>query len=158
MQQHQFTKAIFPGSFDPFTIGHESLVLRSLSLFDEIVIAIGINNDKHAYFTTEQRLDLIKTVFEGYSNIEVVAYDGLTIDFAKKIGATHILRGLRNVADFEFEQAIAHTNKQISGIDTFFLLTMPEHSSISSSIVRDILRFKGDVSMFIPQRIRHIVK
>lgn len=150
------TKAIFPGSFDPFTVGHESIVRRGLDIFDEIVIAIGVNSDKHSYFSVEQRIYFIRTLFE--DKLQVLTYNGLTVDFAKEIGATHILRGLRTSADFEFERAIAQVNKKLSGIDTTFLLTTPEHTPISSSIVRDILRHGGDVSDFVPTPIYNLMK
>lgn len=150
------TKAIFPGSFDPFTVGHESIVRRGLEIFDEIVIAVGVNSDKHGYFTIEQRVDFIKTLFN--NELEVITYTGLTVDCARMIGATHILRGLRTSADFEFERAIAQVNKKLSGIDTTFLLTTPEHTPISSSIVRDILRHGGDVSDFVPAPICNLMR
>ena len=152
------TKAIFPGSFDPFTVGHESIVLRGLSMFDKVVVAVGVNNEKHGYFAVDKRIMLIEKVFEGVENVEVASYEGLTVDFARQIGATHILRGLRTSSDFEFERAIALTNKQISGIDTAFLLTAPEHMHVSSSVIRDIMRYGGDVSAFLPERIRDLVK
>jgi pantetheine-phosphate adenylyltransferase len=150
------TKAIFPGSFDPFTVGHESIVRRGLEIFDEIVIAVGMNSDKHGYFTIEQRVEFIKTLFN--NELEVITYTGLTVDCARMIGATHILRGLRTSADFEFERAIAQVNKKLSGIDTTFLLTTPEHTPISSSIVRDILRHGGDVSDFVPAPICNLMR
>ncbi|MBP5364709.1 MAG: pantetheine-phosphate adenylyltransferase [Bacteroidales bacterium] len=152
------TKAIFPGSFDPFTVGHESIVLRGLSMFDKVVVAVGVNNEKHGYFAVDKRIMLIEKVFEGVENVEVASYEGLTVDYARQIGATHILRGLRTSSDFEFERAIALTNKQISGIDTAFLLTAPEHMHVSSSVIRDIMRYGGDVSAFLPERIRDLVK
>ncbi len=150
------TKAIFPGSFDPFTVGHESIVRRGLEIFDEIVIAVGINSDKHGYFSIDQRVMFIKALFN--NEVQVLTYNGLTVDFARKIGATHILRGLRTAADFEFERAIAQINKKLSGIDTTFLLTTPEHTPISSSIVRDILHHDGDVSEFVPTPIYNLMK
>ncbi|MGV8827753.1 MAG: pantetheine-phosphate adenylyltransferase [Breznakibacter sp.] len=150
-------KAIFPGSFDPFTVGHENVVLRSLDLFDEIVIAIGYNSNKHDFFPIEKRIDWIEKVFEKYPQVRVEKYQGLTVEFAKEVGATHILRGLRTSADFEYERAIAQVNKSMSGIDTVFLLTTPEHTPVNSSIVRDIIRHGGDASKFIPVAIRHLV-
>ncbi len=150
-------KAIFPGSFDPFTVGHENVVLRSLDLFDEIVIAIGYNSNKHDFFPIEKRIDWIEKVFEKYPQVRVEKYQGLTVEFAKEVGATHILRGLRTSADFEYERAIAQVNKSMSGIDTVFLLTTPEHTPVNSSIVRDIIRHGGDASKFIPLAIRHLV-
>jgi len=150
-------KAIFPGSFDPFTVGHENVVLRSLDLFDEIVIAIGYNSNKHDFFPIEKRIEWIEKVFEGHPQVRVAKYQGLTVEFAKEIGATHVLRGLRTSADFEYERAIAQVNKSMSGIDTVFLLTTPEHTPVNSSIVRDIIRHGGDASMFIPHAIRHLI-
>ncbi len=155
---HKPTKAIFPGAFDPFTVGHENIVLRGLELFDSIVVAIGVNSEKKCYFSTEERIMHIKTVFEAYPNIEVAAYEGLTVDFAKQIGASHILRGIRTSADFEYERAIAQVNKQMTGIDTAFLLTKPEHTPVNSTIVRDILRHGGDASLFLPEKLREIIK
>lgn len=158
MGQNIHTKAIFPGSFDPFTIGHESIVRRGLTLFDEIVVAVGVNCDKKSYFSTEQRIAFIKKIFENEPRISVATYNGLTIDFAKQIGATHILRGLRSSTDFEFEAPIAHANRQMSGIDTTFILTLPEHAPICSSIVRDIHRNGGDISQFVPEEITNLIK
>lgn len=149
--------AIFPGSFDPFTVGHENVVLRSLDLFDEIVIAIGYNSNKHDFFPIEKRIEWIEKVFEDHPQVRVAKYQGLTVEFAKEIGATHVLRGLRTSADFEYERAIAQVNKSMSGIDTVFLLTTPEHTPVNSSIVRDIIRHGGDASKFIPQAIRHLI-
>ena len=155
---HRPTKAVFPGAFDPFTVGHENIVLRGLELFDEIVVAIGVNSEKNCYFSTAQRMDFIRIVFEGNPNVIVDTYSGLTVDYARQIGATHILRGIRTSADFEYERAIAQVNKQMTGIDTAFLLTTPEHTPITSTIVRDILRHNGDASMFLPEKLRTIIK
>ena len=151
-------RAIFPGSFDPFTVGHESIVLRSLEIFDEIVVAVGVNSEKRCMFSVERRVEFIKTVFAERPEVTVTTYEGLTVDFAKKVGCSHILRGLRTSADFEFERAIAQVNRQMTGIDTAFLLTTPEHTPINSTIVRDILRHGGDASLFLPERIRTMVK
>ncbi|MGN0010320.1 MAG: pantetheine-phosphate adenylyltransferase [Marinilabiliaceae bacterium] len=151
-------RAIFPGSFDPFTVGHESIVLRGLDIFDEIVVAVGVNADKRCMFSTERRVEFIETVFADRPQVSVSTYEGLTVDFAKEIGCSHILRGLRTSADFEFERAIAQVNRQMTGIDTVFLLTTPEHTPINSTIVRDILRHGGDASLFLPQRIRGLVR
>lgn len=151
-------RAIFPGSFDPFTVGHESIVLRGLEIFDEIVVAVGINSDKRCMFSAERRVEFIRTVFAEHPQVSVETYDGLTVDFAKQIGCTHILRGLRTSADFEFERAIAQVNRQMTGIDTVFLLTTPEHTPVNSTIIRDILRHGGDASLFLPERIRNMVK
>ncbi len=151
-------RAIFPGSFDPFTVGHESIVLRGLEIFDEIVVAVGVNSEKRCMFSVERRVEFIKTVFAERPEVTVTTYEGLTVDFAKKVGCSHILRGLRTSADFEFERAIAQVNRQMTGIDTAFLLTTPEHTPINSTIVRDILRHGGDASLFLPERIRTMVK
>jgi len=147
--------AVFPGTFDPFTLGHESIVNRAQDLFDKIYIAIGNNAQKDALFSLDERKDFINQVFNGNPKIEIVHYEGLTIDFCKKLGANYILRGLRTAADFEYERAIAQVNKAMfEGIETVFLLTMPEHTPINSSIVRDILRHGGDASKFIPKQLK----
>lgn len=146
--------AVFPGSFDPITKGHESVIKRSLPLFDKIIVAVGINTEKAGYFPIEKRLKWIEQVFAGEKKIEVVTYTGLTVDFCRKVNARFILRGLRTSADFEFERAIAQTNKfMLPEIDTVFMLTTPELTPINSTIVRDIFRNGGDPSRFIPQGI-----
>ena len=143
--------AVFPGSFDPFTVGHESVVRRALPLFDKIIIAIGVNTQKKSFLQPEGKLKLVKDVFKGEEKIEAELYSGLTIDFCLKTGASYILRGLRTSADFEYERAISHLNKSMKPeIETVFILTSPEHSHIFSTIVRDILIFGGDASKFIP--------
>lgn len=147
-------KAIFPGSFDPLTLGHHDIISRGAELFDEVVVAIGINATKKYMFSLEQRVSFIKNAFTEYPNIKVVTYSGLTVDFCKKIDAQFILRGLRNPADFEFEKAIAHTNKVLTGIDTIFLLTDASTSFISSSIVRDVIRNNGDYTALVPKTVR----
>jgi pantetheine-phosphate adenylyltransferase len=147
-------KAIFPGSFDPFTIGHENVVVRALDLFDEIVIAVGYNSNKADFFPVDTRMAWIKSVFENESRISVDKYEGLTVDFAQEIGATHILRGIRTSADFEYERAIAQVNKLMTGIDSVFLLTTPEHTPVNSSIVRDIIKHGGDASQFLPKQMK----
>ncbi|MBF6628517.1 MAG: pantetheine-phosphate adenylyltransferase [Proteiniphilum sp.] len=143
--------ALFPGTFDPFTIGHESLVRRGLSLMDEIVIAIGVNESKKSYFTLEKRLDMIRKLYKDEPRVTVESYDSLTIDFAKKMGARYILRGIRSVVDFEYEKTIADMNRTISGIETFVLFTEPALTHISSTQVRELLRYGSDVSSFIPK-------
>ena len=149
------TIAVFPGSFDPITKGHENIVKRALPLFDEIVIGIGSNSTKKHFLSLEKREEFAKKTFAGIKNIRVVVYDGLTVDFCKKVGATHILRGLRTSADFEFERAIGQMNHAMApGIDNVFLVSDPSLSHISSSIVREILLFKGDVSIFVPDAIK----
>lgn len=146
--------AVFPGSFDPITLGHYDIIKRGVSLFDKIIVAIGVNAEKKYMFSLEDRLDFIRESFKDEPKIEVVTYEGLTIDLCKKVGAPFILRGLRNPADFEFEKAIAHTNRQLSNIDTVFLLTAAETSFISSSIVRDVLRNGGDYTILVPDSVR----
>ena len=143
--------ALFPGSFDPITLGHLDVIKRALPLFDKIIVAIGTNANKNYMFSLEQRMSWIETSFSGENKIEVLTYEGLTIDFAKSVGAQFLLRGLRNPADFEFEKAISLANqKMASDIETVFLLTSSETSFISSSIVRDVIRNGGDYSLFVP--------
>ena len=144
--------AVFPGSFDPITIGHESVIKRALPLFDELYVAIGINSDKKGFFPVEQRIEWVKRVFADYPEIKVIQYEGLTVDICRKLGAQYILRGLRTSADFEFERSIGQVNKKLfNNIETVFFLTLPEHTSINSSIVRDILQHGGDASDFVPK-------
>ncbi len=147
-------KAIFPGSFDPFTAGHESVVERALPLFEKIFIAVGENISKHNMLSIEKRIELIEKVFKGDNKIEVVSYSGLTVEFAKKNNCQYILRGLRTSADFEFERAIGQTNKLLNEeVETVFILTKPEHTFISSSIVRDVYKNNGDLTPFLPKGI-----
>jgi len=147
--------AIFPGSFDPITKGHESLVNRALPLFDKIIIAIGNNSEKNdSLFPLKSRINWIKQTFNNKPKVEVKEYDGLTIDFCKKMKAGFILRGLRTSADFEFERAIAQTNRFLAkNIETIFILTTPEHTSITSTIVREVFKNGGDASLFVPKGI-----
>ncbi|WP_448607333.1 pantetheine-phosphate adenylyltransferase [Paenimyroides ceti] len=147
-------KAVFPGSFDPITNGHEDIIRRALPLFDEIIIAIGINAEKKYMFPLEKRKEFIEETFKDEPKIKVATYKGLTIDFCKQNNAQFILRGLRNPADFEFEKAIAHTNRVLSKIETVFLLTAASTSYISSSIVRDVLRNNGDYKVLVPKAVR----
>lgn len=142
-------KALFPGSFDPFTKGHEFIVNQSLVLFDEIVIGIGINTEKKHLFDLEKRKAHIEHLFAGHKKLSVKAYQGLTVEFCKKISATHIIRGLRNSIDFEYEKSIAQMNRSMSEIETVFILTSQELSPINSSIVREIHKNKGDISLFV---------
>jgi len=147
--------AIFPGSFDPITKGHESVILRALPLFDKIVVAIGVNSEKHGFFPLEQRKLWLQEVFADQAKIEIVSYQGLTIDYCLKENIRFILRGLRTSADFEFERTIGQMNKSMHpDIETVFLLTTPEHTHINSSIVREIIRNGGDVSAFVPARLK----
>lgn len=144
--------AIFPGSFDPFTVGHESIVVRALPLFKKIIISIGHNINKEYYFPLEKRLEWIKKLFKDNSKVEVKTYRGLTVDFCKQVNARYILRGLRTSSDFEYERAVGQINKAMyPEIETVFLLTMPQHTAINSTIVRDIIRYGGDASLFLPE-------
>ena len=147
-------RALFPGSFDPITLGHYDIIKRALDLFDEIVVAIGVNGDKNYMFTVEQRKEFIEKAFADEPKVKVTTYQGLTVDCCKEIDAQFILRGLRNPADFEFEKAIAHTNRKLSQIETVFLLTAARTSFISSSIVRDVIRNHGDYTVLVPESVR----
>jgi len=147
-------KAVFPGSFDPITLGHVDIISRALPLLDELIIAIGVNDAKKYMFTLEERINFIKETFKNEPKITVETYKGLTIDYCKEVGADYMLRGLRNPADFEFEKAIAQTNRKLSGIDTLFLLTSADTSYISSSIVRDVLRNGGNYTVLVPDSVR----
>jgi pantetheine-phosphate adenylyltransferase len=150
--------AIFPGSFDPFTIGHENIVLRGLEMFDKVIIAVGFNSNKKEFFPIDKRVEWIRDVFWDNPAISVKKYEGLTVEFAAEVGAKYILRGLRTAADFEYERAIAQVNKAMSGIDSVFLLTQPEHTPVNSSIVRDILKHGGDAGKFLPVKIREGIR
>lgn len=147
-------RAIFPGSFDPITLGHVDIIRRSLPLFDELVIAIGINTNKKYMFSLEQRKAFISECFEGEPKIKVATYEGLTVDYCTKIGADFIVRGLRNPADFEFEKTITQVNRRLSEIETVFLLTSSESAFISSSIVREVIQFGGDYRSMVPDSVR----
>jgi pantetheine-phosphate adenylyltransferase len=146
-------KAIFPGSFDPITLGHYDIIKRGITLFDEVIVAIGVNADKKYMFSLEERKIFIEKAFENEPKVKVITYEGLTIDLCKKEKAQFILRGLRNPADFEFEKAIAHVNRKLSKIETVFLLTASNTSYISSSIVRDVIRNGGDYKKFVPDSV-----
>ncbi|MEC8211464.1 MAG: pantetheine-phosphate adenylyltransferase [Bacteroidota bacterium] len=147
-------RALFPGSFDPFTLGHQDIVERGVTIFDEIVIGIGHNADKNYMFSLDQRKMFIEQCFQNNPKVKVMDYVGLTIDFCKSINANYLLRGVRNNGDFEFEKAIARTNRELSEIETVFLLTSVQTSFISSSIVREIIRNKGDYKRFVPDCVR----
>ena len=143
-------RAIFPGSFDPFTIGHYDIVLRGLQLFDEIIIGIGHNINKREAFPLEERINAIQRAFNSEPRIKVMAYDGLTVDFAAEQHAQFILRGVRSVQDFEYERNIAEANKQLSGIETVLLYTRPEYAHISSTLLRDLHAHGKDISPYLP--------
>ena len=146
--------AVFPGSFSPFTIGHQAIVERGLLIFDKIIIAIGENNEKKHFFSINDRIQWIQNVYLKHPKIKVKSYKGLTVDFCKKEDANFILRGLRNSNDFKFERNITQTNKQLNNeIETIFFMTPPELSHISSTIIRDIIKNGGDVSQFLPKEI-----
>jgi pantetheine-phosphate adenylyltransferase len=146
-------KAIFPGSFDPLTLGHVDIINRAVKLFDEIIIAVGENSSKDYMFSIEQRINFIEIKFKKNSKVRVMNYSGLTIDFCKEIGVDFIVRGLRNPADFEFEKTIAQTNRHLSKFETVFLLTSSQTSFISSSIVREIIKHGGDFKKLVPNSV-----
>lgn len=147
--------ALFPGSFDPITLGHVDIIERALPLFDKIIIAVGTNSAKKYMFTLEQRLTWIKEAFKDEPKIQVVTYTGLTVDFAQSSGADFLLRGLRNPADFEFEKAIAQANRQlVHNLETVFLLTSARYAYISSSIVREVYLHGGNFAEFVPASVR----
>lgn len=143
-------KALFAGSFDPFTRGHQSIVDRTLAIADEVVIAIGVNSGKTPMFSLEQRTEMIRRVYAGNERVRVESYSGLTTDFAQSIGATFLVRGVRSIMDFETEKNIADVNRKLTGIETVLLITEPEFSSISSSIVRELMSYGRDVTEFLP--------
>ncbi|MFB9054370.1 pantetheine-phosphate adenylyltransferase [Formosa undariae] len=147
-------RAIFPGSFDPITLGHLDIISRAVNVFDEVIVAIGINSDKKYMFTLDERLQFIKDTFKDEPRVKVTTYSGLTVDFCIKMDVEFILRGLRNPADFEFEKAIAQTNRKLSEIETVFLLTSSKTSFISSSIVRDVIRHNGNYTLLVPDNVR----
>ena len=148
-------RAVFPGSFDPITLGHVSVVNRALPLFDEIVIAIGINSEKRGMFSSLQRKQWIEKVFKDEPRVRVETFEGLTVDYCKKIHARFILRGLRTAADFEFERGIGQVNRKLAPqIDTIFILTEAEYTPVSSSIVRDVIRHGGDISGLVPDVVK----
>lgn len=147
-------RAIFPGSFDPITLGHYDIIKRGVQLFEEVIVAIGVNADKKYMFSLEQRKQFIEEAFKDEPKVSVVTYKGLTVDFCKKNNVKFILRGLRNPADFEFEKAIAHTNRDLAPIETVFLLTSASTSYIASSIVRDVIRNDGDFSKLVPSSVK----
>lgn len=147
-------RALFPGSFDPLTLGHCDIISRGVTLFDEIIVAIGVNAEKKYMFSLEDRKGFIEETFKDEPKVKVMTYEGLTVDFCQELGVEFILRGLRNPADFEFEKAIAHTNRCLSEIETVFLLTSSKTSFIASSIVRDVIRNHGDYTKLVPDTVR----
>ena len=142
--------AIFPGTFDPFTIGHDALVRRALDLVDELYIAIGINTEKRTMLSLEERIERITTLYGDEPRIHVVSYEGLTTDFAQSVSAKFIIRGVRNTIDFEYEKNIADINRMLTGIDTLLLISEPQHAAISSSMVRELAHFGKDISKYLP--------
>ena len=147
-------RAVFPGSFDPITLGHVDIIKRAANIFDEIIVAVGINKEKKHLFSNDVRIKFIKETFIKEPKIKVKKYKGLTINFCKKNNINTILRGVRNPSDFEFEKAIAHTNYKLSGVETVFLITNPEFSYISSSIVREIIENNGNYKKLVPKTVR----
>lgn len=146
--------AVFPGSFDPITTGHVDLILRSLPLFDKIVVAIGVNSAKKTLFSLETRLAWLKEVFKDESKIEVGHFEGLTVEYCKSISANYLIRGLRNASDFDYEKTISQLNSVIGdGLETFFLIAKPGYSHVSSTIVREIIKAGGDASAFVPKEV-----
>ncbi|MDR9456542.1 MAG: pantetheine-phosphate adenylyltransferase [Salegentibacter sp.] len=147
-------KAVFPGSFDPLTLGHTDVIDRALPLFEEIILAIGTNSDKNYMFSLEERLHFLKETYKDIPKVKVMTYKGLTVDFCKEQGADFLLRGLRSVQDLEFEKAIGQTNYKMAGIDTVFLICSSGHSHISSTVVRDVIRHGGDYEFMVPDVVR----
>ena len=145
--------AVFAGSFDPFTNGHKAVLDMALPLFEEVIVAIGSNSEKRGFMTIEQRIDYVKTLYQSNPQVCVASYTSLTVDFCKQQGAQYLIRGLRNASDFQYEQPIAQTNKQIAGIEPVFFVTPPEFSHISSSIVRELLSYGADVSKLVPLKV-----
>lgn len=146
--------AIFPGSFDPFTVGHESIVLRACNLFDEIIVAVGVHSGKVPLMTSASRVAMINEVFKDSPKVSCQSFEGLTVDFCTKVKANYMLRGIRTAADFEYERAVAQINKRmLPEVESVFLLTSPEHTPVNSTIIRDIIRNNGDASQFLPAGI-----
>jgi len=147
-------RAIFPGTFDPFTVGHYSIVMRGLTFFDEIVIGIGLNQSKKTLFSVEKRLDLIIQAFKDEPRVKIASYNSLTVDFAKSVEADYILRGLRSVGDFEYERTVADANRKLTGVETVILFTEAEYSFISSTVTRDLISYGKDISAFLPPNVK----
>src|ERR1035437_1484087 len=147
-------RAIFPGSFDPFTVGHFSIVQRGLSFFDEIVIGIGLNQSKKTLFSVEKRLDIIQQAFIDEPRVKVASYNSLTVDFALSVEADFVLRGLRSVGDFEYERTIADANRKLTGVETVILFTESKYSYISSTVARDLITYGKDITAFLPPNVK----
>lgn len=148
------TKAIFPGTFDPFTVGHESIVRRALTFIDEVIIAIGINEQKHSLFPIEKREQMIRDYYKDEPRVKVMSYSNLTVDFAREVGANLIIRGIRTVKDFEYEEAISDINRKLAGVETILLFTEPELTSVSSTIVRELMKYGKDITQFLPKGMK----
>jgi len=146
--------AVFPGSFDPFTIGHEDIVIRGLGIFDKIIVAIGVHSSKQPLFKIEARVKMVNQIFKNNDRVNADSFEGLTVDFCRKVKATHMLRGIRTASDFEYEWGIAQINKHmLPEVESIFLLTTPEHTPVNSTIIRDIIRNGGDASQFLPEGV-----
>jgi pantetheine-phosphate adenylyltransferase len=149
---------MFPGSFDPITVGHKDVALRAASVFDEIIIAVGYNTEKKGFFTVEERVNMLKEIFNDISNIKIESFSGLTVDFCRKSGAKYLIRGIRSASDFDFEKSIAGMNSILAEeIETIFFLSKPEFSTINSTVVREILKNKGDIKGFVPAEVLNFV-
>lgn len=148
------TKAIFPGTFDPFTVGHESIVRRALTFIDEVIIAIGINEQKHSLFPIEKREQMIRDYYKDEPRVKVMSYSNLTVDFAREVGANLIIRGIRTVKDFEYEETISDINRKLDGVETILLFTEPELTSVSSTIVRELMKYGKDITQFLPKGMK----
>lgn len=148
------TKAIFPGTFDPFTVGHESIVRRALTFIDEVIIAIGINEQKHSLFPIEKREQMIRDYYKDEPRVKVLSYSNLTVDFAREVGANLIIRGIRTVKDFEYEETISDINRKLAGVETILLFTEPELTSVSSTIVRELMKYGKDITQFLPKGMK----
>ena len=147
-------RAIFPGTFDPFTIGHESIVRRALTFTDEVIIAIGINEQKHSLFPVAKREQMIRDFYKDEPRVKVMSYSNLTVDFAHEVGANTIIRGIRTVKDFEYEETIADINRKLTGIETIFLFTEPDLASISSSIVRELMKYNKEITQLLTKGMK----
>lgn len=147
-------RAIFPGTFDPFTVGHESIVRRALTFIDEVIIAIGINEQKHSLFPIEKREQMIRDYYKDEPRVKVMSYSNLTVDFAREVGANLIIRGIRTVKDFEYEETISDINRKLAGVETILLFTEPELTSVSSTIVRELMKYGKDITQFLPKGMK----